>query len=146
MYENFPYYGYPQYQQQVPPQVPQQIPQQVPQQMPQPQYPQTRIKLDLVQNKTSADVYRVDPGQRVILFDVDNASVYVRERALDGKVTSEDYDLFLHKDEPVKEEPKIDLTKYVKKDDISRIVSDEVEKRMSQITLKPAKKQKGEDE
>lgn len=140
MYENFPYYGYPQYQQQVTPQVPQQIPQQVPQV---PQFP--RLKLDLVQNRTSADVYRVEPGQRVVLFDVDNASVYVRERAIDGKVTSEDYDLVLHKDEPVKEEPKVDMTKYVRKEDISRIVSDEVEKRMAQM-LKPSRKQKGDEE
>lgn len=138
MYEN-PYQYYPQYPQYQP------VQQQVPQAMPYVQNNNVRIKMDLVQNRTAADVYRVDPGMKVILMDVDNACVYVRERTFDGKVISSDYDLIPHKDEPVVVAPPVDLSGYVKAEDIPQIVADEVEKRMAQM-IKPSRRQKSEEE
>lgn len=112
---------------------------QVPTTPQQPTMPQ--MKLDTVSGKTAADVYNVDLGQEVILFDIDNPFVYKKHRGTDGKLTMDIFDLTLHKEEPKEEQLKINLDDYMKADDIQSLVDkkvkEEVDKRLSEISFTP---------
>lgn len=79
-----------------------------------------RTVLDRVQGEASADVYPVQPGQEVILFDIDNPYVYRKSRGMDNKLEQQRYRLVL--DVPEKQEETIDLSGYVREDDIAQIV------------------------
>lgn len=134
MYPNYPYYQNvaPQYNPQFQPQV-------------SPQF-NTQRKVDFVQGKTAAEVYPVDAGTEVILFDMDNPMVYRKARGFDNKLEPmETYDLVLHKDKPEEKEEH-----YLTEDEIQKIIDSkvqkEVDKRISEISFKPAtKKTKVED-
>jgi hypothetical protein len=104
-----------------------------------------RTVLDFVQGEASADVYPVQPGQEVILMDVDNPYVYRKARGTDNKLEQHRYRLELD-DKADETKPEIDLTGYVKADEIAQIVADAVEKKMSEYTLKPTKKPKQAEE
>lgn len=105
--------------------------------------------VSFVANKTAADLFNVNPGQEAILIDMDMPYVYRKVRTADNKLQPlQWFDLAPHKEEVeipegyVKEE---DLNeKYVKRDELDRIISDEVEKRMSEV-FKPSRK-KGQEE
>ena len=105
-----------------------------------------RTVIDRVQGEASADVYPVQPGQEVILFDIDNPFVYRKSRGMDNKLEQQRYRLVLDKKDPEMEQKSIDLSGYVREEDIAQIVSDAVEKKMSEYTLKPTKAKKQVEE
>ncbi len=124
---------------------------QVPTTPQQPTIPQ--MKLDTVSGRTAVDVYNVDPGQEVILFDIDNPMVYKKQRGLDGKLTQEEYDLIPHVNEVKEDKPKINLDEYMKAEDIQSLidekVKEEVDRRLSEISFAPKtnrKSSKGEEQ
>lgn len=103
------------------------------------QQQQQRMIVDFVQGEASADVFPVNNGQRVFLFDIDNPYVYKKERDMNGTLIKSKFLLVEQKEEePVKE--KVDLTEYVKADDVAQMIADAVDKKMSEYTLKPTKK------
>ena len=103
------------------------------------QHNQQRMIVDFVQGEASADVFPVNNGQRVFLFDIDNPYVYKKERDMNGTLIKSKFLLVEQKEEePAKE--KVDLTEYVKADDVAQMIADAVDKKMSEYTLKPTKK------
>lgn len=110
------------------------------------QQSQARTIIDRVQGEASADVYPVQAGQEVILFDMDNPYVYRKARGLDNKLEQQRFRLVPDekKEEPTQEV--IDMSQYVKTDEITQIVSDAIERKMSEYTLKPKNKKQTEEE
>ena len=91
-----------------------------------PQYPQENFQrtiLDRVQGEASANIYPVQAGQEVILFDIDSPFVYRKERGLDNKLTETRYRLV--EDEPTKE-PTFDFA------NIESKISEIIDKKMSE--------------
>ena len=94
----------------------------------------------------AAEVYPVDAGTEVILFDMDNPMVYRKARGFDNKLEPmETYDLVLHKEKEEKQDEH-----YLTEDEIQKIIDSkvqkEVDKRISEISFKPAtKKTKSEE-
>lgn len=106
-------------------------------QMPQPQN-MMQPALSYVANRTAADLYDVRAGQAAILIDMDAPFVYRKSRGADGKLLPlEVYDLVPHTEEVQS------LEGYVRYEDIDKIVSEKVEKKITEA-FKPAKK-KAED-
>lgn len=105
-----------------------------------------------VANKTAADLFNVNPGQEAVLIDMDMPYVYRKARTVDNKLQPLGwFDLVPHQE--VKEETvsldgyvkEDELSKqYVKREDLDKIISDEVAKRMSEVFTKSRKK--GADE
>lgn len=96
--------------------------------------------LSYVANKTAADLFNVNPGQSAILIDIDSPQIYKKSRGADGKLLPlEIFDLTPHK-EPVAASTAVNLDGYVRYEDLNRIVSDEVEKRITEVFAKPKKK------
>ena len=105
--------------------------------------PTVQRKVDLVQGRAMADVYPVDAGTEVVLVDMDNPVVYRKARGFDNVMQPmEVFDLTPHKEKEAKE-PKIDLSAYVKADEIDGIIEErikeEVDKRLSEISFAPKK-------
>lgn len=101
-------------------------------------------KFDVVQGELAANMYQTENGQEVILMDMDNPYVYKKRRGLDGKLEPiEKYKLVKEEETPVD-----NLKDYVRQEElqaiIENIVKNEVEKKLSDITLKPTRK-KGEE-
>jgi len=103
------------------------------------QQQQQRMIVDFVQGEASADVFPVNNGQRVFLFDIDKPYVYKKERDMNGTLIKSKFLLVEQKDEDSAKE-KVDLTEYVKADDVAQMIADAVDKKMSEYTLKPTKK------
>ena len=109
------------------------------QMQPQPQMNQPKTIIDRVQGEASANVYPVQPGQEVILLDIDNPYIYRKERGLDNKLTQKRFRLV--EDDIVEEKkPQINMAEYVKIDDVAVMISEAVDRKMSEYTLKPTKK------
>lgn len=109
-------------------------------QLQQMQHQYQRTIIDFIQGEAAGDVYPVNNGQKVILFDIDNPYLYQKERDTNGVLTKKKFRLIEEKEpEPVKTEP-IDLTKYVKVEDVDQMIADAVDKKMAEYTLKPTKK------
>lgn len=110
------------------------------------QQPTAQPILSYVANRTAADLFNVNPGQRAILMDMDAPIVYGKERGADGKLLPlEIYDLVPHKEPPAPSQT-VNLDGYVRYEDIDRIVAEEVEKRITEAFSKPSKKKKEEVE
>lgn len=146
-YQQYPNYNYQQYPQQAPYQPQIQAQYQQPNNIPmQQQQTIPAHKFDIVQGRLAADMYQTENGQEVVLFDMDNPCVYKKKRGADGKLSPmEIYDLVLREENPgVK-----NFDNYVKKDQLEEIISnavkDEVERKLSEMTLKPSTKKKSED-
>ena len=93
-----------------------------------------------VANKTAADLFNVNPGQEAVLIDMDMPYVYRKARSADNKPQPLGwYDLVPHKEAEVIKEDELS-EKYVKREDLDKIISDEVEKRMSEVFTKSRKK------
>ena len=107
--------------------------------------PFQRTIIDRVQGEASADVYPVQPGQEVILFDMDNPLVYRKARSADNKLEKQRFRLVPDEKE-VEKKQTLDLSGYVKEEDIAQIVADAVEKKLSEYTLRPTKKPKQVEE
>ena len=110
--------------------------------------PQSNLatKFDVVQGELAANMYQTENGQEVILVDMDNPFVYRKKRGLDGKLEPmEKYKLV--KEE--QEKPEFDLKDFVKQEEIGAIVENmvkkEIDKKLSEITLKPSTRKKGEE-
>lgn len=102
-----------------------------------------------VQGEAGAKSYPVAPGDRVALFDSENPVVYIKEVDIYGKpLDMKIYDLVERTSVPeqVPKEPKIDLSNYITRDEmidsITAAVSQEVEKAISEISLKPTSSKK----
>lgn len=146
MYPNYqptyynPYAYYPQ------PTAPQAVPAPTtPPVTPAPSVPQ--VRLDTVSGKVGADVYNVNVGEEVILFDIDNPCVYKKSRSADNKLELLTYDLTPHiEQESQSTVPEINLDAYVTKDAIEKMVTDrvkkEVDKRLSEISFAPKTRKK----
>ena len=110
------------------------------QQPPPPPQPANVPILAQVANRTAADLFNVLPNQRAILVDSDAPFVYVKYRDADNHLLPlEVYDLVKHIDKPV--EPTVNLDGYVKYDDVVRLISDEVEKKVTEVFTIPKKKE-----
>ena len=93
-----------------------------------------------VANKTAADLFNVNPGQSAVLIDMDLPYVYHKSRTPDNKLQPlQWFDLVPHKEAEVIKEDELS-EKYVKREDLDKIISDEVEKRMSEVFTKSRKK------
>ena len=110
--------------------------------------PQSNLatKFDVVQGELAANMYQTENGQEVILVDMDNPFVYRKKRGLDGKLERmEKYKLV--KEEQEKQD--FDVKDFVKQEEIAAIVENmvkkEIDKKLSEITLKPSTRKKGEE-
>ena len=101
--------------------------------------------VDFIQGEASADVFPVNPGQKVVLIDMDNPYVYEKERDANGVLVKHRYRLELDDE---KEEPSggLDLSGYVKSEDVAVMISEAIEKKLSEYNLKPSKKKGESDE
>jgi len=136
-YPNYPMYyqNYPNYQQQ--------MPQPIQPSMPMPQ--QNQI-LAWVQSEDDGVNFPLNAGQSIFLMNQREPYLYMKSVDQLGKVT------FVKKrlvDEGGNED-KPDLTGYIKREELENLISDiiqrEVEKRISEISFKPSKTKRGEDE
>ena len=99
-----------------------------------------------------AKAYPVVPGNKVAIFDSTAPVVYIKEVGLDGKpLEMEIYDMV--KREPVAPElPKveIDMSNYITREEIADLIASttkvEVDRAISEISLKPSKRKKGDEE
>ena len=93
-----------------------------------------------VANKTAADLFNVGAGQSAVLIDMDLPYVYQKSRSVDNKLQPlQWFDLVPHKEAEIIKEDELS-EKYVKREDLDKIISDEVEKRMSEVFTKSRKK------
>lgn len=95
--------------------------------------------LSYVANRTAADLFNVIPGQTAILVDIDSPFVYRKERQQDNTLLPlRVYDLVPH----VEKEPVVaDMKGYVRREDLDRIISEEVEKRMAEVFARPKREE-----
>ena len=105
-------------------------------------------KFDVVQGALAADVYQVENGQEVILMDMDNPYVYKKKRGLDGKL--EQMEKYRLVQEEMNQAPEVDMKDFVKQSEIemivAKLVKNEVDKKLSEITLKPSTSKKKAEE
>lgn len=85
--------------------------------------------------------YRLRPGEQVFFMDITQPLIYMRQADKDGKPFPMETKMLV--DPPAEQaQPQIDLSQYVKTSDIqgiiNRAVEDEVNRRMSEISFKPA--------
>lgn len=93
-----------------------------------------------VANKTAADLFNVGAGQSAVLIDMDLPYVYHKSRTPDNKLQPlQWFDLVPHKEAEIIKEDELS-EKYVKREDLDKIISEEVEKRMSEVFTKSRKK------
>ena len=146
--QNYPQFpqSYPQQQQYVPQNA--YMPQNQPQNQqlnnlpPTTQNVQNSTKFDVVQGELAANMYQTENGQEAILIDMDNPFVYHKKRGLDGKL--EPMKKFKLVEVVEDEKPEINLKEFVRQEEIEALieqaVKNEVEKRLSDMTLKPTRK------
>lgn len=120
----------------------------------QPVHQPTQPMVAFVANKTAADLFNVNPGQEAVLIDMDMPYVYRKARTSDNKLQPlQWFDLIPHKEPVIKEEVNLDgyvradelETEYVRRADLNKIISDEVERRMSEVFTKPSRRKSQED-
>ena len=95
--------------------------------------------LSYVANRTAADLFNVIPGQTAILVDIDSPYVYRKERQQDNTLLPlRVFDLVPH----VEKEPVVaDMNGYVRREDLDKIISEEVEKRMAEVFSRPKREE-----
>lgn len=95
--------------------------------------------LAYVANRTAADLFNVMPGQTAILVDIDAPYVYKKERQQDNTLLPlAVFDLVRH----VEKEPVVaDMNGYVRREDLDKIISEEVEKRMAEVFSRPKREE-----
>ena len=140
--QNYPQY-YPQY-----PEYPQFQQPLITQPSPAQMQPQAhnQILFAWVQSEEEGTKFPLAAGQSIFLMNQNADYLYMKSVDQLGKTT------FIKKrlvDETDNKEPKIDLSAYIRKDEIEKLVSDkiqeEVEKRVSEISFKPTKSKKRAD-
>ena len=143
------FYGY-QYQfRPVMPSTTQVQPQPQPQPPMQPMQPSNPNVYDWVQGDNAAKAYPLGAGQSIILIDADNPFMFQKSTDITGKpqqlkyfslneISEEEYKAYFNgKTNP---QEKVDLSAYVRKDEIEKIVSDAtakaIEKKMSEMSFR----------
>ena len=112
--------------------------------------PQQPNAFNWVQGLEAVKSYPMAPGTKMAFFDSEKPRVYIKAVDSTGKpMELEIYDLVRY--EPVKEEaPKIDTSSFLTEEKalelIPGMVKAEIEKAMSEISLKPTSKKKKGDE
>ena len=103
------------------------------------QQPMSQPILAYVQNRTAADLFNVNPGQTAILVDMDSPVIYRKERQADNTLLPlRVFDLVQH----VEKEPVVaDMNGYVRREDLDKIISEEVEKRMAEVFARPKREE-----
>lgn len=99
------------------------------QQLMQMQQQNQKTVFDCVQGEASADVFPVNNGQKVILYDVDSPYVYHKERDMTGKLTKRKFRL---EEETEKE---LGMTDYVKAEEVLVMIADAIDKKLSEYKL-----------
>lgn len=122
-------------------------------QVPEVAVPQTQPNtFNWVQGLEAVKSYPMAPGTKMAFFDSEQPRVYIKAVDVTGKpMELEIYDLVKY--EPVTEEtPKIDTSSFMTEEKVLELIPDvvkkEVEKAMSEISLKPtsSRKKKGDEE
>lgn len=122
-------------------------------QIPEVAVPQTQPNtFNWVQGLEAVKSYPMAPGTKMAFFDSEQPRVYIKAVDVTGKpMELEIYDLVKY--EPVTEEtPKIDTSSFMTEEKVLELIPDvvkkEVEKAMSEISLKPtsSRKKKGDEE
>ena len=139
-YPSYPYYqNYPNYQQQYP------QPQMITQPSPQPSTTQTISQpiLQWIKDEKEAVDYPLTAGQSIFLMTQDEKFLFGKSCDQLGKTTMIKKRLL---DESDGQDTKIDLTEYIRREEIEEIISDkiqrEIERKMSEISFKPTKPRK----
>lgn len=121
------------------------------------QYPQQMIQqpvqtvqnqiLTWVQNEDEARAFPLSTNQSIFLMNQNDNYLYMKSVDQLGKTT------FIKKrliDESDNQEPKLDLSQYIRKEEFEELISEkiqkEVEKRVSEISFKPTKTRRKTDE
>lgn len=81
-------------------------------------------------------------------MDMDNPYVYKKKRGLDGKLEQMEKYRLVH--EEMNQAPEVDMKDFVKQSEIemivAKLVKNEVDKKLSEITLKPSTSKKKAEE
>ena len=84
-----------------------------------------------VETEEEAKTWMVGPNNRVFIFVGDNAVLYVKEKNSDGRpLKTEIYDLT--KRQVIEGDSTVDLKDYVRKEDVSKMISDAVAAAMAE--------------
>lgn len=115
------------------------------QQQPVQQTPQVHMsQMAWVQGESAARAYQLAPGEKVFFMDSEEPFLYAREADMNGKPLPMDKYKLVKVEEQQAES--VDMSQYVKVSDISDLISsaveEEVNRRMSELTLKPATSKK----
>ncbi len=87
-----------------------------------------------------AKAFPIAPNQTVFLMDSNDPIAYIKSADMSGKQTLRIFDMVERSEESASEEPKIDMSEYVKRSDIEDMISDAVDKAMANFTMTPTKK------
>lgn len=87
-----------------------------------------------------AKAFPIAPNQTVFLMDSNDPVAYIKSADMSGKQTLRIFDMVERAEEAKPEEPKIDMTEYVKRSDIEDMISEAVDKAMANFTMTPTKK------
>ena len=84
-----------------------------------------------VETEDEAKNWMVAPNNRVFIFVGDNNALYVKEKNSDGRpLKTEIYDL--ERRNIIEESSQVDLTNYVRKDDVALMIEDAVNRALKQ--------------
>lgn len=124
--------------------IPQQTPQVSQQNIPNMMTPVPPKIVCFVQGDIEANICRVEPNQDVIMVDandMNNIVVYTRRREMNGTLLPLSKYRLVLEDNQKKQEP-INMEQYVKSEDVLDLINEAVEtaveKRLSEISFKPA--------
>lgn len=116
-----------------------------PYQYQQPQQPMPTTQTAWVQGEAAARAYQLNPGEKVFFMDSEEPYLYAREADATGKPLP----MVKYKLVKVEEKTGEDLSQYVKVTDLNQMIAtaveEEVNRRMSEITLKPTTRKKAEE-
>lgn len=87
-----------------------------------------------------AKAFPIAPNQTVFLMDSNDPVAYIKSADMSGKQTLRIFDMVERTEEAKLEEPKIDMSEYVKRSDIEDMISEAVDKAMANFTMTPTKK------
>lgn len=87
-----------------------------------------------------AKAFPIAPNQTVFLMDSNDPVAYIKSADMSGKQTLRIFDMVERSEEAKPEEPKVDMSEYVKRSDIEGMISEAVDKAMANFTMTPTKK------
>ena len=127
------------------PYYPGQVPQQITQPIQQPmQVNQNQLIMALVQNEKEAANYPLLPNQSILLMNQREPYLYMKGVDQLGKIT------FVKKRLVDESDNKEQETNFIKREEVENLISDriqkEIEKRMSEISFKPTKNKRNEED